>query len=71
MIIYEMTTPDNPADLTFENASNEQDERFARLIIEAAQQAGLARLAGREESGIRLRFHRYDDREPFMDVIIH
>lgn len=70
-IIYDMPASDDPADLTFENASNEQDERFARLIVEAAQQAGLAKLAGRADSGVRLRFHRYDNRDPFMDVVIH
>lgn len=70
MLLEEIPDSDDPADLTFENASNQHDERFAHIIIQAAQQAGLAKLAGRAESGIRLRFHRYDDPNPFLDVTL-
>jgi hypothetical protein len=71
MLVDDIPDSDDPSDLTYSNSVRKLDEWIASLVVRSAQQAGLARLAGRAESGIRLRFHRYDNRDPFMDVVVH
>ncbi|HCN76401.1 MAG TPA: hypothetical protein DIT13_04295 [Verrucomicrobiales bacterium] len=70
-LVDDIPDSDDPNDLSYRHSVRKLDEWIASLVVNAAQRAGLAKLAGREESGIRLRFHRYDNREPFMDVVVH
>ena len=71
VLVDDIPDSDDPNDLTYSDSVRKLDEWIASLVVQSAQQAGLATLAGRAESGVRLRFHRHDNRDPFMDVVVH
>ncbi len=54
----------------FETKGQELEESLAKMLVSAAESVHLDELAGSFEGGLKIRFHTYDEEEPFFEAVI-